>query len=53
MKNIINFLSFTDIPIGLANFSQTKIVPLRLLDLKSDTPPKYSIYYHDNIISHQ
>ncbi len=48
MKNIIvEFLSATDTPIGLTKFGQNKVVPLRLFDLKSDTPPKYSIYYHE------
>ena len=49
MKNVItNFLSPMDVPVGLSNFSQGRIVALRLFDLKSDTPPKYSIYYHDS-----
>ncbi len=51
MKNvIINFMSATDVPVGLTRFNQERITPLRLFDLKSNTPPKYSIYYHDNSI---
>ena len=51
MKNItVNFLSFMDVPIGLSFFGETKVVPLRLFDLKNDTSPKYSIYYDDSRI---
>ena len=49
MKNIADFFSYTDIPIGLKEFRTAKIVSLRLIDLKSDTPPKYSIYYQADL----
>ena len=51
MKNVLSyFLSPIDVPVGLTNVNQGKIITLRLFDLKSDTPPKYSIYYQDSLI---
>lgn len=51
MKNVIvDFLSPVDVPVGLTNFNAKRIITLRLFDLKSNTPPRYSVYYRDSFL---